>query len=490
MLEISKIRLFLYLAISLVTTMAFVVTLQTHQFPGYTGALTLAYILALLVPFCLVFGAELDPIEPILWFSLLYFLIVPGAVYFAWTDFETSEHLLSMTHSQKARALEKALLAQLAGYVAFVVGYYFVRGSVHRRPMRFRMGHRIPDSFLRLTASIALAIGLGNFLYIALSYPGGWLDYLTTFGLRHHRLALIGANVTQIGYQFLTVGLFLWMLVIFRNRKTLTRSFEIAVFLLILLACLVAILSNGRMLQFLTSVLVLWALALVYRGRGVRFRQMMFVVLLILGAVLAYTLRVFSVESARAEAPLVAVAFFQEFGGLLGYWLIDKGNVPDLAVVMNILTFRDLIDFYPMLGKSFVSWVSAFSPMTEEYQNVGRILGDAWYGIPGGVPPTIVGEVILNFGVTGIVPVMMILGVVFAAVYRYVRIRSEFLIYVVYLSLLFKFVFVLPKGEISNIVGAIWHFAPTIILFGVLNLVVGAIDNYKRWNQGSRRSAN
>jgi hypothetical protein len=153
----------------------------------------------------------------------------------------------------------------------------------------------------------------------------------------------------------------------------------------------------------------------------------------------------------------------------LAFLLIGKGNVPNLPAVMNLLAFWDRSE--PLrLGETFFYWLRPFVPGSED-GSLGAELGNRWGMGVAGVPPTIIGELYINFHYAGVILGMLFIGAAIGWFYSRVRRANSYWVYFIYFSILYRFIFVLPKGEFYNFAGAIRLFAPTVLVVALLYFI-------------------
>jgi len=140
-----------------------------------------------------------------------------------------------------------------------------------------------------------------------------------------------------------------------------------------------------------------------------------------------------------------------------------KGYVPDVSAMMSILVFWDLDNL--QYGRTMLSWthgLTEFSP----FQSVVEMTRD-WYDTVGGVPPTVLGEMYVNFHFVGGVVAMFLIGVLMAICYNSYLNASSFWVITTFVAVVLKFFFIWPKGESANLTGVIWLILPiwaTVVL--------------------------
>jgi hypothetical protein len=467
-------RRFAYIAYAICLTLLFVGALWHLSDPHAAVSLTLAFTLALVVPVSALLPGELDLAEPIHWFAAMYYLFAVGAIYFIFTDFEYSAHTLVATQAARYTLLGRTLALLLLGWCSLMLGYRLGRGG---RPMRVRIeiepGWELPSWMLRLVVAVLALVGLLNFIYLVRIYPGGILEYFGDIGIRKNRLELIGASVTTVGFQFLYAAVILWLFVVVRRWRMGQSRREAVLFAIVAVVSIVIMIGQGRMFQTVSYMLTL--VSLIYVCSSHPRRNRVFIAgsaALLAGGVALYFLRLLSLVAynnpellqrfSAAQLFLVAVRGASRL-------LIDKGNIPDVAALMNIVAFWER-DFGLQLGASLGNWVTAFVPDTEG-ASIAVQSADRWYGSVGGVPPTIVGEWYANFAAPGVLAGMFALGAAMGKLYAATVRRSSYWWAVALLAVTFRFFFILPKGETVTFVGAVWLAAPPLLVVLVLRIV-------------------
>ena len=437
-------------------------------------SLVLSYLLGALVPVCIIFGRRMDFVEPIYWFSAKYYLAFPAAVYFLVTGFAYSEHLLNPGLPRLVALTEKALLLFVVGYASYLVGYLLLIRNHGSRRIRLPTRNEMAGWISRLAIATCVAIGLLNFLYLLTRYPGGPIGYLLDFGQRGNRFDDISGTVTTFGYQFLYAGVFLWLVILIRDRKLGVMSAESWFFFLVVLVSVLVSVSQGRLSQSISYFLILASLGYIFSRRGSQnFRFAAFAGFGLMSGIVLYFLRRVSAGTFGSTDSMTIEAlagYANAFMPVLGYWLIDKGNVPNLAVVINLLEQDGLMGSY-WYGLSFPVALTKLSSFTGDLPNIGQSVASAWFNDGGGLPPTIIGEMFLNFGIIGVPVGLFLVGVFSAWFYNAVRSSGHFLLYIIYVAILFKFFFLWPKGESSNLVGAFWQFMPAVLIYLVIRAV-------------------
>jgi hypothetical protein len=475
-LTISPIRLVAFTIYCFLLAALLPIAANRIADPGFLPGLYLAFMLGAIVPGVLTFRTGFDLIEPINWFSLMYWLVFPGALYFLMEGFSASEHIQPMTEPRLERAVTVTMAMFVIGYLSFVLGYVAIVRDEQPAPLRLPTLGEFSPLIARAGIAACVAAGAINFLYLLVSYPRGILGYMLDFGIRAHRYDVIGGGATTIGYQFLYAGVNLWFMVLIRENRLRARFMEAWLFIATAALSIGISISEGRMSQTVTYVLGLGFL--VYVTSAGQARNLRYVALVATGMVLGiglYLLRRASTAAYTGTENFVGAGlgpYAQRFVGDLGYWIIGKGNVPNVPIVVNLVDQGGIGGEF-LHGESFFTWVTGFSSLLGDTPNIGQRLGLAWQGMSGGLPPTIIGEMYVNFGFMGVPLGLCAAGIASAWFYRTVRSRGEYLWYVVYLAVLLKFLFLWPKGEFANLVVATWAFLPTVMIYGAVRALSG-----------------
>jgi oligosaccharide repeat unit polymerase len=471
--SISSRRLSLYLIYCSVLALSFPFVAAKLGNAEFLPALVLAYALGGVVPLCVVFGRRLDLVEPLYWFSMTYFLVFVGAVYFLVTDFAYSEHLLQPGKVMLVKLTTRALGLFLIGYVSYLAGYLVLMRDRESRRVRLPTSHDLSGWAARTAVAICVLIGALNFLYLLTSYPGGTFQYLIDFGRRAARFEAITRPVTTFGYQFLYAGVFVWFVALRRDALASRRRSETFAFSLVVCFSVLVSISQGRLTQTISYLLILGFMGYVFSPRSLHnLRFLLLAAVAIPVGIGLYFLRLVSVGLSGIQAGNVAslTQYLNAFLPALGYWLIDKGNIPNLPVVINLVNQNGFAGEL-WYGQSFAAAITRLSPVLGDLPNIGETAGALWFHGGGGLPPTIVGEMFLNFGYLGVPAGLFAAGLLSSWFYRFVVARGTYAWYLVYLIVLFRFIFVWPKGESANIVAAFWLAFPMLCVLGAVKLL-------------------
>jgi hypothetical protein len=474
-LVINNARLSVYIVYCVVLVGCYALSLSVLPDSSQTAALTIAYAIGAIVPCCAIFRRELDLLEPIYWFSAMYFAFFVGAVYFILTDFQYAQHNLVDDLDERNRTLRKALSLVLIGYLVFLGGYLVATMYSQRARINFDGDNHVPDWLIASTVVALLALGLLNFTYLIANYPGGLLKYYSEMGLRQHRLEAYGEGVTTAGLQLIYAGVILWLFMLMRKirRGVSVAKYQIAIFTVLSISSAAVLASQGRLFQTVSYCLVLAGMVYAFSD-GKRRNPVMLLsgaglVMCGLGLFFGRLLSLLIYNRPEVLTSLGWSGVVDTFFRALGRFVLDSGNVTDLTSLMNIIAFWEQ-DFSYLYGMSFLSPLSRFIGGVE-FQSIAELTQPHWSTGVGAWPPTFVGELYANFGAVGVVGGMLIAGFLMGRAYVYLARWRGFWATLILCALTFRFFLVLPKGETVNLAGSVWIVLPALAIFGALKLV-------------------
>lgn len=476
---ISRQRVCIYAAYCLVLWLIGLPLLLQIDGPRIPS-LTLALLSGCLIPITLVFGRRLNLVEPVHVFALMYYWFFLGALYFILTDFSLAQHLLIASPAVRYRTLELALWLVNAGWIAFLVGYLMCRRrdvAEGRWQIAFTSRQQLPGWLVRLAILACVAVGLLNFLYVVNLYPGGVFEYYSDIGLRTRRLDMMQASVSTLGFNLIYAAPVLGAFVVLRDRSLGRHSGEWRLVVITALFALAVFLGQARIFAAISYAMLL--AGLIYVNSTAARKNTYFgvgVFVLFVSGLVFFVVRIVSILTHNHPGFTASVSLTEllrtAIQSLL-YFVVGKGNVPNLPAVMNLLAYGHG-DGELLFGRTFFSWLGALTG-SEGGNSIASQLGAAWGTTVGGVPPTVIGELFLNFHIVGVPVGMFFLGMACAAVYEFTKACRSFWVWFVYLAILFRFIFVLPKGEMYNLEGALMLALPTVLIVVVLRLAVFAI---------------
>ncbi|WP_162621555.1 O-antigen polymerase [Stutzerimonas frequens] len=462
--SVGKIMLSKVVLIFIVTTILFAFLPFVQSGAGLTYVL-IAFVLfsiALLV-FC---KKNVDLFEPLTWLLIMSSLFYIFSIIICFLDFGFLYHDNFSTRDDRFEFLFYAVALFTLGLMFFILGD-FVADS-----FCFKF-NSAPGFRLYLNKDLSLLLGggliaLGGLNFAVNSYAYNSTDLLMLlkdFGARNHRIQ-DGVFYSTLGYNFLISGLFFLMY----RRVFFFKSLGV-LYKCIFVASLVVLLSTGRIWYTVSLVFVFLGLAH-FSGMQVKLRSMMIYCVALCFAVLSiYFIRLYSNLSYINSEDAFGSNLISDFSSKVVEFIFGRSNVPSVPILMEVIDlFSGGQDFYA--GKTLFYWLSYFIP-GYDVTFLGHEIKERLYpGRPGGFPPTVFGEFYANGGVFFVVLASLYLGFISKLFYVYTIQVKSFLLYFIYSAILFRFIFMLPKLEMSALGSAVWLFLPTVLLCVLLRLLV------------------
>lgn len=406
--------------------------------------------------------------DPMVVFSAYYYTVVLSGLYLICTNFETSVTFSNTSMTSRALSLFNiSLIYFIAGYLCALLGYFIF---VKERKIKINLENRsqLPDGLLQIVITCFLLIGLTNFIYVIYVFAGGnILLYINNIALRQYEFAEQGST---LGYLFAYIAMYLWFFKLLRKN---THSF---VFLLFLLFTGLMKASTGRILQtivYMSSFVIIYYYVEISRSKLLKNSKYIFGFLSFgLFGILFYFFRILSSLSVSNKLGNFPISeLFSGFIYSFGYFAIDKGNLPNIPILMKIIDcWADDIGF--LYGQSFLKPFIAILPTSIRPEPLGYSLGltikNTWFlNIEGGgLPPTGVGEMFANFGILGPFIGLFIFGALCAWLYNFMLKTGNYWILAVYSQILIGFILIYAKGEFFNL--SLMYVLP--IAFTVISL--------------------
>jgi oligosaccharide repeat unit polymerase len=251
---------------------------------------------------------------------------------------------------------------------------------------------------------------------------------------------------TTIGYFLAELGLYLYLI----GRSATNKKNTIFLFVLCLLIVLIKA-SGLRIGNTTTAIIIIYFL--ITRNKYSYKRHFVFIFFIAIIGIGFYFFRILMHTNISSiidlKNNLVAL-----IGGI-GYYAFDKGNAPNIAILMKIIdSWGEDIGY--KLGASL--FYPLFSILPGEYQPGVKLMPSIlikqrWFShIEGGfLPPTGIGEMYANFSFFGPVIGMFGFGILGAMLYNFLQKRATYLRLFIYLYFSLNFYMIYPKGEFSNL---------------------------------------
>lgn len=415
-----------------------------------------------------------DFFEPIYLFSIYYLFVYVAAFFTYYRGFENNPYINSVPfYNDLSYTYTLSLLICVVSYFSVLAGYFVFVKNV--RNINIKDINGIQSPLFILIALIFNAIGFFNFLYnVNLLYNGDFISYYKNISMRYYDFS---EGVTTLWYNFLYAGSYM----LFVRWLQIGKS-TVLTFLLVSLSILVFA-SNGRITDtifYLTSYLMIF-----YYNRGfnaLNRRYFLVGLSIAFAGVLFYSLRYASsiyYNNLYDFSSNGIIGFLSDFFKLdnLAFILIDKGNIPNFALLMKVVdSWGKDLDY--MFGSTLLfpiyGFISAdffgFIPMPAVVAKQ-----EFYEHLPGGnLPVTGMGEMIVNFSIIGF-PFGMFLFGALGAFLRNSFIRNESNIYLIFYSSFCFFYLLYPKGEFNNF-NLFWMAFPSVI-FLLSIYFIRSLDN-------------
>lgn len=395
--------------------------------------------------------------EPIVLFSFYYYFVFVSAAYMIKTEFTTNMYILNTSFNQPLILLfEKSLLLFFISYLSVVVGYLIFSNKL---PYKEILSERKEISSHKLLGAISflfILIGLLNFLINVMRFSGGDLGhYFSSIASRSIQYESSGG--TALFYNLIYVGCYLWFYIICTSRnKILTKI----CFVSTVIFSVIIMLSQGRIFSTLaygfSFVGIYYTLIYLKNGKANNIGFILISFSIVLSGLFFYFFRIISSLNENDMLNASVFYYLSQFLtiDMLGYYAVDKGNIPNIGLVMKIIdSWENDIGF--LYGQSIFTWVFNLLPSAFRPDIVGPsvMIKQTWYlGMTGGnLPPTGPGEMYANFGMFGSVFGMIYFGGLCALMNNTLKKYNNFWFLCVYILLGIQFFALFPKGEFDNI---------------------------------------
>jgi len=387
--------------------------------------------------------------EPIVLFNFFTIGSFIAIVYYYNFGFYKSEYITLASFTQDIDLLfQKAIYYSLVGFVMANIGYYLFRKKIKNQ---IKPESNISDFTFKIGICLFLVLCYANFFYNVWIFAGGNIfNYLSNVSIRSYEFESSG---TTIMYNFGFIAVYLYLYLCLKKNSYTVR------FYFVLISIIIIKFSMGRLFQTVSFALSVLVIQYFYHYQVLIKKHYLYIwgLLGLIGlGVFMYFLRVLS---SLAFNNMVNKSFFDQMAEFfelesLFKFLIEKGNVPNIPVLMKIIdSWESDIGFY--MGKTYLTWLYNVLPSIVrpvDYQ-ASLVIKNTWYsGLLGGgsVPPTGIGEMYLNFGFFGIVFGMFFFGVLMAYTYNLLNRFNNIWYLMIYSQILVYFFAIYPKAEFDN----------------------------------------
>lgn len=411
--------------------------------------------------------------DPVNLFSIFYIFIPITGYYFVFSGITSNQYIYNVTFYNDIGFLFKlTLFYSLIFYLLFVSSCEIVLKSKYNR-----VNFKIETQNLNLSLIYSLSIfffliGITNLIYnIVSTSEGNVIHYIENIVSRSKEFKESG---TTIFYHFSYISIYLYIVYAYCKKKVLALNLTFYTFLSF---TLLMKFSTGRItntLFFIMSIIALIYLLKLSDNHKIKNSKyyLSFIPLGIFG-VLFYSFRIVSSYLSYE----MNMTFFKSVKMVIddfGYYAIDKGNLPNLPIMMKIIdSWGEDIGY--LWGKSYLSVLQSLFQIEfikNNFPIVSVKVKEVWYShvFGGALPPSIIGEAYSNFGIFGIIIFPVFFGLIVGLSYRYVLIKRSIWLHIICIQILVGFIFIAPKVESTNL--SPWFIIPTLfayITYSVLN---------------------
>ncbi len=473
-ISLSK-RLFFFMAlcVGVLIPLSVVTILGTHK---YQASIYFLVLLMLAITSFFILNKKLVLFEPVVLFSAYYVTVVIAGFYSIFTDWRTNVFVNNTSfHNDITNLTAYTCMYFFVGYISMIAGYYLVKRDDLNIEFDLEPKSIISDTVLNIFIFTFLFMGVANFIYNIWIFAGGSLSqYMATVSVRHLQFAKQG---TTIGYILAYNAMYIWLFKIIRKGKLWNKSFFFVLIITILMKA-----STGRIfgtMLYIASFIGIYYFIEISKKKVINnCKYYLTAIVIAIFGVAFYFMRIISSLAYNQMLETSVGTTFIELISKLGYYAVDKGNIPNVGVVLKIIDSWGT-DIGYLYGQSLVTWITNILPSSfrpEAYQP-SVIIKNVWYSyIQGGnLPPTGIGEMYANFGAVGPFLGMFFFGCLAALFYNYMIKSKSYWALAIYIQIAIGFIMIYPKGEFDNL--TLWYVIPILGLVLIMRIVSGLTES-------------
>jgi oligosaccharide repeat unit polymerase len=486
-INFERLFFFMGLCITTLTFLFIVFLLDPHK---YQLSILFSVLLALAISGFFIMNKKLVLFEPVVLFSAYYVTVVISCFYSIFTDWELNEFVNNSSFRDDITILTAyTCMYFFVGYLFMVAGYYLVKKDDFKIQFVLDSRSRISNTVLNIFIIIFLSIGIANFAYNVSTLAGGSiLQYMANVSVRHLEFENQG---TTLGYMFAYNGMFIWFFKLARRHIYWNKYFIVFLIISILMKA-----STGRifgtMLYMFSFVGIYYFLEASKNKVINNTKYYLAVIGILIFGVVFYFLRIISSLFYNNMLHLSVGTELLNGFKFIGYYAVDKGNIPNLGVFLKIVDSWGT-DIGYLYGQSLFTWITNILPpsMRPEAYQPSVMIKQVWYShLQGGnLPPTGIGEMYANFGFLGPALGMFLFGCFAALLYNYTIKSKSFWVLAIYIQIAIGFIMLYPKGEFDNL--TLWHVIPlllTITAFKIISKAGASTSKEQKTSQNYTRS--
>lgn len=438
----------------------------------YRGAIFFSILLFSVNISYLCFKKNMCLFEPIVLFSFYYLTVCLSIWYSANTKFSTNVYINNTGFSQNLSTLfGYSSFYYLVGYIFVLLGYHSIKKDSKKIKIEFKKGQFLSNGVLDIIIAIFLLIGISNFIYNVWHFASGNVfTYLSNVSIRKNEFANEG---TTLGYRFAYNGMYILLYRFLRSNKKINLFFLSMLFINIVL-----IASTGRIFQtivYLSSFIgIHYFMVFSKYGKLKNMKYLLIGVGVLIFGILFYTLRIISSMNYNNMLEGSVIDSLRLLMKNLGYYAFDRGNVPNVSIMMKIIdSWKEEIGY--LYGTSMFSWMFQMAPKISGLRGIivppSVLIKETWFSHinEGNLPPTGIGEMYANFGPLGPFIGMYLFGLFAKWFYNYTIRKSDYWILVIYIQVTIGFIALYPKGEFDNL--SLWSIIPIVLIYSFLEII-------------------
>jgi len=391
-----------------------------------------------LVPIATIISTRIHLLNPLLIFSTYYYILILS--------------IPISINKIEPKELEKVAVIVMFSYLFFSIGFLlFANRSLILSPRLKVSSRELPTNITKITMFFLFSIGIMNYFFVLYKTVNFRIwEYYSNLGFYGRNLKEI-FGLSTLGYLSLHPAIYI---AIYEYVKGSLNKY---ILYLLCIAYVLIMLSLAKITYFvLQMIILLYVYLILKRDISLSIKRLSIMLLFAVIALLLFFYRMLA-DIARVKGynimDLVPILMSPE---TISSILFEKSNLPNVNIIVFIMEhWGEDINF--LYGLSLLNIMSGFMPsfirdfMVHNF-SVSWIIKNKWfiYAPGGSIPPTIIGELLANFGYLGIF-FMFLLGAITAIVYNRIFRSPTYPKVIFYSYFLWKFVFLLAKGEFSRI---------------------------------------
>lgn len=417
--------------------------------------------------------------NPFTLFVIYSYSVILATFYLINSQFENATYINEQTFSMDIfELLNISLVYIIVSYIFAYLGYITFRKNFKPNIDLYNDG--ISLKVVNFIIIVFALLAIANFSFNVYKFAGGNpFTYIKNISIRH--LEFESSGGTTLLYHMGYVAGYLWLYKLLKEGKKISTAFF---FILFVLFTVFIKATTGRIFgtlsYFLSYFFIYYFVNFKTESENNR-KYVIAIFVLMFSGLFLYFFRITSSLSYNNQlsANFITTIFeFINFDSLM-YYAVDKGNIPNISVLMKIIDgWGSEIPF--LYGESLFNWIYGILPSSlrpEGYQP-SILIKEIWYPhISGGaLPPMGMGEMFANFGYFGAIFGMFIFGMFVAIVFNLLQRFNNYWYLVMFSNISVGFILLYSKGEFDNL--SFLYIVPIGMTY-VLLLLLTKLSNKK-----------